>query len=89
MDRTNRGCLLFAVLAYFVATASPNMDVANASLPAYGVTLLFFAGFLLRLQDMPNYWYWYAKIDFVGYSWAAQMLNQFKGEEAYIITEGA
>jgi hypothetical protein len=32
------------VLAYFVAALSPNMDVANAALPAYVVTLLFFAG---------------------------------------------
>ena len=32
------------VLAYFIAALSPNMDVANAALPAYVVTLLFFAG---------------------------------------------
>ena len=31
-----------AVLAYLVAALSPNMDVANAALPAYVVTLLFF-----------------------------------------------
>jgi ATP-binding cassette subfamily G (WHITE) protein 2 len=36
------------VLAYFVAALSPNMDVANAALPTYVVTLLFFAGFLFR-----------------------------------------
>jgi ATP-binding cassette, subfamily G (WHITE), member 2 len=32
------------VLAYLIAALSPNMDVANAALPAYVVTLLFFAG---------------------------------------------
>lgn len=47
-----------AVLAYTVASLSPNMDVANAALPAYVVTLLFFAGFLLRWDDIPNYWIW-------------------------------
>ena len=36
------------VLAYLVAALSPNMEVANAALPTYVVTLLFFAGFLLR-----------------------------------------
>lgn len=38
-------CVL-AVLAYFVAAMSPNMDVANAALPVYVSTLLFFTGFL-------------------------------------------
>jgi hypothetical protein len=33
------------VLAYFIAAISPNMDVANALLPTYVVTLLFFSGF--------------------------------------------
>ena len=36
------------MLAYLVAALSPNMEVANAALPTYVVTLLFFAGFLLR-----------------------------------------
>lgn len=35
-----------AVLAYFVAAMSPNMDVANAALPVYVSTLLYFGGFL-------------------------------------------
>jgi hypothetical protein len=47
-----------AVLAYFIAAVSPNMDVANAALPAYVTSLLFFVGLLLRIQDQPNYWKW-------------------------------
>ena len=47
-----------AVLAYLVAALSPNMEVANAALPTYVVTLLFFAGFLLRWKNIPNYWKW-------------------------------
>jgi hypothetical protein len=35
-----------AALAYFVAALSPNMDVANAALPVYVSTLLYFGGFL-------------------------------------------
>ena len=31
---------------------SPNLDVANASVPAYGVINLFFAGFLLRIANI-------------------------------------
>jgi len=47
-----------AVLAYLVAALSPSMEVANAALPTYVVTLLFFAGFLLRWKNIPNYWKW-------------------------------
>jgi hypothetical protein len=32
------------------------MDVANAALPTYVVTQLFFAGFLIRQPSMPVYW---------------------------------
>ncbi len=49
---------LCAVLAYAIASVSPNMDVANAALPAYVTSLLFFVGLLLRIQDQPNYWKW-------------------------------
>ena len=48
------------------------------------VTLLFFSGFLFRFSDIPQYWRWYAYIDFLRYAWAAVMINQFDGrtEEA-------
>jgi len=65
------------VLAYFVAALSPNMDVANAALPTYVVTLLFFAGFLFRFDDIPDYWFWYSKINFLKYAWGSQMANQW------------
>lgn len=67
------------VLAYFVAAISPNMDVANAALPAYVTMLLFFAGLLLRWSQIPWYWRWFGYIDFLRYSWGALMVNQFGG----------
>ena len=63
------------------------MDVANAALPTYVVTLLFFAGFLMRYHDMPAYWKWYSYIDFLRYGWGALMVNQFSGHNA-IYLEG-
>lgn len=52
-------CLLWvAVVAYFVAALSPNMSVANAALPTYTTTLLFFAGFFIRFENTPAYWIW-------------------------------
>jgi hypothetical protein len=68
------------VLAYFIAALSPNMDVANAALPSYVVTLLFFAGFLLRWSQIPKWWQWYAYLDFLRYAWGALMKNQFHGD---------
>jgi hypothetical protein len=38
-----------------IAALSPNMDVANAALPTYCVTLLFFAGFLMRFDSIPDW----------------------------------
>lgn len=69
------------VLAYLVAALSPNMDVANALLPTYVVTLLFFSGFLFRYAVMPPWWKWYSYINFLRYSWGALMTNQFSEED--------
>jgi ABC-type multidrug transport system ATPase subunit len=73
------------VVAYFVAALSPNMDVANAALPSYVVTLLFFAGFLLRWDDIPKWWQWYGYIDFLRYAWGSLMVNQFEGNNVDFI----
>ncbi|EFJ42159.1 hypothetical protein VOLCADRAFT_107413 [Volvox carteri f. nagariensis] len=66
------------VLAYLVAALSPNMDVANAALPGFVVTLLFFAGQLMTVDSIPDWWQWYSRIDFLRYAWGALMLNQFE-----------
>ena len=29
-------------------------------------------------RNIPNYWKWYADIDFLHYAWGALMQNQFK-----------
>jgi hypothetical protein len=48
-------------VAYFIAAVSPNMEIANTTLPAYIVTLLFFIGFLPRLPAIGWYWRWCVK----------------------------
>ena len=57
-NRIRQSAALRAVLAYFIAAISPNMDVANGALPAYIVINLFFVGLLIRPQDQPTYWHW-------------------------------
>jgi hypothetical protein len=57
---TDRRLAGLTVLAYFIGGISPNMDVANAALPAYVITLLFFVGLLIRAKDQPVWWHWCA-----------------------------
>ena len=64
--------------AYFIAAMSPNMDVANALVPIYGVFCMFFAGFLIRLDSMGWWWRWYAYCNPVLYPISAQIRNFFR-----------
>ena len=73
--------LISVVLAYFIGALSANMDVANAAVPAYVVTLLFFTGLLIRFDDIPRYWFWYSKINFLRYSWGALLVSQYEDDD--------
>ena len=66
-----------AALAYVVAPASKNIDVANAALPVYNVLQILFSGLLMREQQIPKGWEWWPPTLFVRYGWKAQMLNHF------------
>ena len=68
-----------AALAYVVASASKNIDVANAALPVYNVLQILFSGLLMREQQIPKGWEWWPPTLFVRYGWKAQMLNHFNG----------
>ena len=69
------------VLGYLVASLSPNLDAASALYPAYVTTLVFFGGFIIRPSDMPPWWYWYSRIDFLTYAYGSFMVNQFGGND--------
>ncbi len=74
------------VLAYLISALSPNMEAANAILPTYVVTLLFFAGFLIRPADTPSYWKWYPYVDLMKFSWGALMINQWKDNDPEFVS---
>ena len=76
------------VLAYLVSAISPNMEAANAILPTYVVTLLFFAGFLITPEDTPSYWKWYSYVDLMKYAWGALMINQWDGNDPVLFAGG-
>lgn len=53
------GVSVGVLFAYLVATLAPSMDAANAILPAFMVTQMFFNGFLIIRSTIPNWWFWY------------------------------
>mmetsp|Transcript_89480 Transcript_89480/g.164037 ORF Transcript_89480/g.164037 Transcript_89480/m.164037 type:complete len:645 (+) Transcript_89480:87-2021(+) len=69
------------VLAYVIASVAPNMEAANALLPTYVTTCMYFSGLFLLFDKIPVYAEWYSYTSFLRYAWAAFMLNQFKGTE--------
>mmetsp|Transcript_90019 Transcript_90019/g.280168 ORF Transcript_90019/g.280168 Transcript_90019/m.280168 type:complete len:621 (+) Transcript_90019:92-1954(+) len=68
------------VLAYAVAAFAPTMEAANALLPTYCTTCLYFGGLFLVFDKMPSGWYWYSWTSFLRYAWGAMMINQFKDQ---------
>ncbi|CAK9067513.1 unnamed protein product [Durusdinium trenchii] len=68
------------VLAYAVAAVAPNMEAANALLPTYVTTCLYFGGLFIVFEKIPDGWYWYSWTSFLRYSWGMLMLNQFKDQ---------
>lgn len=67
-------------LAYAVAAVAPNMEAANALLPTYVTTCMYFGGLFLVFDKIPDGWYWYSWSSFLRYAWGALMLNQFKDQ---------
>jgi len=65
-------------LAYAVAAIAPNMDAANALLPTYVTTCMYFGGLFLLFDKIPVGWKWFSWTSFLRYSWGAQMLNQYQ-----------
>ena len=69
------------VLAYAVAAISPNMEAANALLPTYVTTCLYFGGLFIVFDKIPTGWFWYSWTSFMRYAWGLLMLNQFGDSE--------
>ena len=74
--------------AYFIAAMSPSIDVANAAVPIYGVLCMFFAGFLIRRQDMGWWWRWYLYCTPTFYAVSSQVSNFFAGNRDIVFLDG-
>jgi ABC-type multidrug transport system ATPase subunit len=68
------------VLAYVVAAIAPNMEAANALLPAYVTVCMFFGGLFIVFDEIPVGWKWFSYTSFLRYSFGSLMLNQFDND---------
>lgn len=55
--------------------------LASDAFACLQVTLLFFAGFLFRFDDIPAWWQWYAYLDYLRYAFGAHLINQFGAQQ--------
>jgi ABC-type multidrug transport system ATPase subunit len=67
-------------LAYAVAAVAPNMEAANALLPAYVTVCMYFGGLFMLFDKIPIGWKWFSYTSFLRYTWGVVMLNQFDGQ---------
>eukprot|EP00240_Pyramimonas_obovata_P000614 CAMPEP_0118936882 /NCGR_PEP_ID=MMETSP1169-20130426/20820_1 /TAXON_ID=36882 /ORGANISM="Pyramimonas obovata, Strain CCMP722" /LENGTH=576 /DNA_ID=CAMNT_0006880313 /DNA_START=154 /DNA_END=1881 /DNA_ORIENTATION=+ len=69
------------MLGYTCGAALPNMETANAVLPTYVTTCLFFMGFFIIIDDVPDGWRWYTNIVHMRYAFQAMMINNYENNE--------
>lgn len=67
-------------MSYAICSYSPNIDVANAAVPVYGVSCMFFSGFLIAVKDMGWWWRWYVYLNPTYYAVGSQLSNFFSGD---------
>ena len=68
-------------LAYAVAAFSPTTEAANALLPTYVTTNIFFTGYLILWDDIPKPWRWYPWVNPMLYGWVGLMQDEFDDSE--------
>lgn len=74
--------------AYFISAMSPNMDVANAAVPVYGVMCMFFSGFLIAVPDIGWWLRWASYITPTYWGTSAQINNFFSGDRDIVFING-
>lgn len=76
--------MTWIAVAYTFATLCPTIDFANGAVPSFGGTLLFFVGFLVPRQKIPDWWIWYFYFDQMRYPWTAMMAENYGSQNATI-----
>ena len=55
------------ILAYSIAAAVPSLEAANALLPTYVTTCMYFGGLFIIYDKIPEGWQWYSYTTFLRY----------------------
>ena len=67
-------------LGVFLATLSPNSNVAMTIAPLINVMLMVVGGFYLNLKNMPSWISWLQYISYIQYAFSAVITDQLSGE---------
>ena len=68
-------------LAYTFPALVPTLDAANALVPINVATCLYFGGFIITYDKIPDGWEWYSYTVFLRYAWTALMVNEFENRD--------
>jgi len=73
--------LVGVILAYAFAAYFSSLSSANAWLPTYVTVNLYFSGFVILFEKIPQGWRWFGWTSFMRYSWGAMMVDNFQNSE--------
>lgn len=71
--------LLAVTMGLFIGSLSTKLAVVQAVAPAMNIVFVLFAGFLLPLPSIPNWFIWIHWISYATYVFAGLTINEFKG----------
>jgi ABC-type multidrug transport system permease subunit len=72
--RSSNDATCSAVFSYLLAAVCSTVEAANGLVPCIVISLLFFAGCLLRDVDIPRWWHWFSYLDPLRYAFGALMV---------------
>jgi hypothetical protein len=71
--------LLAITMGLFISSLSTKLPVVQLATPALNIVFVLFAGFLLPLPSIPEWFIWIHWISYATYVFAVLTINEFKG----------
>src|SRR5271170_6701464 len=71
--------LLAVTMGLFISSLSTRLPIVQLATPALNIVFVLFAGFLLPLPSIPNWFIWIHWISYATYVFAALTVNELKG----------
>ena len=70
-------------MAQMFSAISPNEDVAAGAMATLPLFFVVFSGFFIQRDEIPYHWIWAYYINYLQYSMAALVINEFKYNDDY------